>query len=278
MFSKRTIVIATKHNKERVIAPLLDKYLDIKNTFISDFDTDTLGTFSGEKERLNDPVTTVRNKCLEAMQEANCDLGIANEGSFGSHPTLFFCAADEEFMIFIDRKNKLEIIERIISTETNFVAKEITTESELETFLQQVQFPLHGVILRKSKDEKIEIFKNLQDEKLVKEIFNLLIKKYQKAYIETDMRAMYNPTRMKVIEQVTEKLMHKILSKCPACNTPGYSVTNAKAGLPCMQCSLPTKSTLSYIYSCAHCSFTEEKKYPHNKELEDPMYCDYCNP
>jgi hypothetical protein len=172
----------------------------------------------------------------------------------------------------------LEIIERIISTETNFLAKEITTESELDTFLQQVQFPSHGVILRKSKDEKIEIFKNLQDEELVKEIFNLLIKKYQKAYIETDMRAMYNPTRMKVIEQVSEKLMHKILSKCPTCSTPGYSVTNAKEGLPCMQCSLPTKSTLSYIYSCAHCSFTEEKKYPNNKELEDPMYCDYCNP
>jgi hypothetical protein len=27
----------------------------------------------------------------------NCDLGVASEGSFGSHPSIFIASADDEF-------------------------------------------------------------------------------------------------------------------------------------------------------------------------------------
>jgi hypothetical protein len=33
-----------------------------------------------------------------------CDLGVASEGSFGSHPSIFIASADDEFLIFIDTK------------------------------------------------------------------------------------------------------------------------------------------------------------------------------
>jgi len=49
-------------------------------------------------------------------------------------------------------------------------------------------------------------------------------------------------------------------------------------GLPCGQCGFPTKSTLSYVYSCKKCDFEKEEKYPNQKKHEDPMYCDFCNP
>jgi hypothetical protein len=92
MFAGRNLLIASKHKKERVIAPLVVEALGIKDVFISDFDTDSLGTFSGEISRKEDPITTVRNKCLKAMELSNCDLAIANEGSFGPHPSfLFLC-------------------------------------------------------------------------------------------------------------------------------------------------------------------------------------------
>ncbi len=278
MFENRNLIIATKHKKDRVIAPLVEKYLGITNIFTSDFDTDTLGTFSGEVERIDDPITTLRNKCLQALELANCDLGIANEGSFGKHPTLFFCPGAEEFMVFIDQKNKLEIIERIITTETNYLSKEINSEDELQDFLTKVQFPTHAVILRKSAEDCNELFKGIKDKVEVLNIFHRLHKQFKKVTIETDMRAMYNPTRMKVIEQLTEKLMRKITSKCPKCGTPGFSVTQVKAGLPCEQCYFPTKSTLSHLFTCNSCSYTEEKVFPDNKQVEDPMYCDICNP
>jgi hypothetical protein len=83
---------------------------------------------------------------------------------------------------------------------------------------------------------------------------------------------------MKVIAEVTEKLIKKIQSTCPNCSIPGFGITDAKVGLPCQQCNLPTKSTLSYIYACLACGHQEEKKHPHAKTSEDPMYCDFCNP
>jgi len=73
------------------------------------------------------------------------------------------------------------------------------------------------------------------------------------------MRAMYNPTRMKVIESAAIKLANKITSCCPNCNTPGFGVTDAKRGLPCEWCRFPTRSTLSHIYICQKCSYVKEK-------------------
>ncbi|RTY96888.1 hypothetical protein EKL98_16285, partial [Flavobacterium bomense] len=97
-------------------------------------------------------------------------------------------------------------------------------------------------------------------------------------YIETDMRAMYNPTRMKVIEKAAFKLVDKIKSLCPKCRTPGFGIIDRREGLPCQQCHFPTRSTLSHIYSCQKCSYKKEEKYPNGKQTEDPMYCDICNP
>ena len=61
------------------------------------------------------------------MELANCDLAVASEGSFGPHPTIYFVHADDEFLLFIDKKNDLEIIVRELSTVTNFNGSEIKT-------------------------------------------------------------------------------------------------------------------------------------------------------
>jgi hypothetical protein len=38
----------------------------------------------------------------------------------------------------------------------------------------------------------------------------LLLEKFNNLYVETDMRAMYNPSRMTVIQNATKKLVEKI--------------------------------------------------------------------
>ena len=278
MYKRQTLLIASKHEKEKVITPILEKVLGVKCIVAKNFDTDELGTFTGEIERTDDPITTVRKKCQLAMEVSNCDMAIASEGSFGPHPSVFFVSADDEFLIFIDKKNGLEIIARELSTETNFNGLEIGSEKELLDFANDSKFPSHGLILRKSKDSKEDIFKGIATTKKLIEAFNNLIDKHGKAYVETDMRAMYNPTRMKVIEKATEKLVEKIGSECPKCKMPGYSVTDSKSGLLCENCGTPTRSTLAHILSCRSCSFTEEKLYPFGKKLEGPTFCDFCNP
>jgi hypothetical protein len=278
MFNDRKLIIATKHEKEKVIAPLLEKAFGVGCTVAANFDTDMLGTFTGEVERKDDPLSTARSKCLIAMGLNNCDLAIASEGSFGPHPALFFVYADDEIVLFIDIKNDLEIVARELSTETNFNGGEIKTEKQLFDFAEKAKFPSHGLILRRSKEDYTEIIKGINDPGQLKNYFDEFMEKYGSAYVETDMRAMYNPTRMSVIGKAVQKLVDKINSQCPLCKTPGFGITEAKLGLPCNLCGSITRSTLSYIYTCKKCSFSKEEMNPNKKTTEDPGFCDCCNP
>lgn len=278
MFIGRRLLISTKHQKEIVIAPILEKELGVKCIVAIDFDTDELGTFTGEVERKDDPISTARNKCIRAMGLTGCDLAIASEGSFGPHPSLFYIPADDEILLFLDKKNDMEIVVRELSTETNFHGAYIKNENELKAFAHDVQFPSHGLICRKSKDDFTEIVKGITDWTILTETCHHFLKKYDGIYVETDMRAMYNPSRMKVIGVATQKMADKIKKLCPVCSWPGFDITDAREGLPCELCHFPTRSILSYIYRCTKCSHTKEEMYPSGKHTQDPMYCDMCNP
>lgn len=278
MFEGRRLLIATKHQKESVIAPIIQREFGVYCFIWPEFDSDLVGTFTGEVERTDDALTTVKKKCLKAMALANCDLAIASEGSFGAHPTLFFAHADEEILIFIDQKNGLEIAVTELSLSTNFDGAVIACEDELRAFAANAGFSSHGLIIRKQKEDLGCMVKGIAD-------WDLLISSYHEvkldngsAYVETDMRAIFNPTRMKVIETAAQKLADKIKSLCPSCQVPGFAAVEAKQGLPCELCGFPTRSTLVHIYCCKHCQFSQERKYPHGKKNEEPMFCDLCNP
>ena len=94
--------------------------------------------------------------------------------------------------------------------------------------------------------------------------------------VETDMRAMLNPSRMKVIAKAAEKLKNSILSECPDCHWPDYTVKKVLTGLPCGLCQMPTDSVRAQLLCCDHCGKTEEVAI--EKTHQDPMYCNYCNP
>ncbi|MEI7676493.1 MAG: DUF6671 family protein [Bacteroidales bacterium] len=278
MYTKRELVIATMHRKESVIAPVLERELGVRCQVVTGFDTDQLGTFSGEKERKEDALSTARLKCQQAMALSGCDLAIASEGSFGPHPAIFFVPADEEILMFSDAKNNLEIVAHELSTDTNFAASSIHSEVELDKFAEKALFPSHGLILRKSKERYDLMTKGITDWETLHAIYRQIGEPDGVVYVETDMRALFNPTRMRVIEKAAQKLVEKIKSCCPQCGTPGFGVTSAKEGLLCKLCHAPTQSTLSYVYTCAKCRYTKEEQFPHNKTEEDPQFCDVCNP
>ena len=278
IFNKRSLVIATKHHKDQVILPLLEKSIGVSCHVPHDFDTDQYGTFSGEIERNNDPLNTVRNKCLNAMKLYGYDLGIASEGSFGPHPTLYFIPGDDEILMLIDNKNKLEIVVREISTDTNFSGQFIENKIQLKEFAEKIKFPSHGLIAKKSPNDVTDIEKGIVTWDRLFYVFDYFLNNYNSIYLETDMRAMYNPTRMNVIEKAVVKLTEKLNRLCPKCHTPGFGITDYKKGLPCGLCKFPTNSTLSVIYKCQKCDFNIEEKFPHGKNSEDPMFCDICNP
>lgn len=278
MFKGRSLVIATMHKKELAIAPILELELGVKCILAPGLDTDLLGTFSGEIERKDNPIDTARNKCLRAMELTGVDLAVASEGSFGVHPTFFFAPAGDEFLLLLDKKNDLEIISRELTTKTNFSGAEIKNYNELISFINKVNFPSHAVIIRKSKDDLTHLQKGINDLQTLIDLHQKYLDQFGSIYIETDMRAMHNPTRMDSIKEATNKLVKKIKSVCPSCGIPGFDVDTVNPGLPCGLCGSPTNSTLSFSYKCKACQFEKIEDYPHNKFLEDPMYCDRCNP
>ena len=168
-------------------------------------------------------------------------------------------------------------------------------EKKIEDFIKAMNFPiLNKQIITEKSIKKIEcegdhVQIDLQlgfyAETIIEEFKNILLdglKDFTKnkisCHVETDMRAMYNPTRMKIIKEVSLKLMNKINSFCPSCNNPGFGVVKAKAGLLCSSCSMPTRSVSAHVYNCQKCNYETEKMYPNGKSIEDPMYCDFCNP
>ncbi len=260
------------HGKEEVLLPAL-KSIGVKNVQIPALDTDQFGTFSGEINRLDDPIKTLRKKCVLANKMTGNDLVIASEGSFGAHPFMPFACADEELLMLKDFKNSIEIVVKELSTETNFSGQEISDLDELQNFANNAGFPDHALILKGNG----AIEKGISDAKLLEETFwRLKAESHHKIMVETDMRAMHNPTRMKVISTAASKLKQAILATCPECHFPNFTVKELKFGLPCGLCQMPTESVKCEVKKCDHCGLREEK--PVEKNYQDPMYCNYCNP
>ena len=276
-FAGRQVVIATRHRKEAVLAPLLESELGLRPFVMEDFDTDRFGTFSGEIERVHDAVTTLRLKCAAAMDQSGCDLAVASEGSYGAHPVLWMLPAAEEWVMISDRKNHLEVVEHELSTDTNYAMATVGSVEALEKFAAKVKFPSHGLILRKGNGPGASLVKGITDRDQLMNSFKDLEADDGDVQVETDMRAVYNPTRMRVIKKAAEKLLAKLHNCCPRCATPGFGITGAVKGRPCSRCHTPTASLLAYEQECPRCAYKERMPL-HDGLPEDPMYCEICNP
>ena len=277
-FEGRHLLIASMHQKEQVLQPLMEASLKVTVSVANGLNTDLLGTFSGEVARIADPLTTARKKCELALDLTDCDLALASEGSFGTHPAAFFLPANEEWLLLLDRKNGLEIHARHLSLETNFSGQEFHNLEELDAFASKVGFPSHGLMLRRSKDDLEGLLKGITDPEQLRTAAMLLLKTQGYGFVETDMRALFNPSRMQVIGETAQLLVQKLNSFCPSCQLPGFAVTTAEPGLPCSLCGTPSSAALAHLMVCNHCQHQEKVEFPHGKKTEDPQYCQVCNP
>jgi len=277
-FSGETVFFATKHSKEKVLAPLLEK-LGMK-CVRADVDTDLFGTFSGEVDRVGGVRETLRLKTSAAAKAyPAARFLLASEGSFGPHPFIGFVQSDHEALLFVDRKLNTEIYVEEISTETNHSEIEFGATDDLQEFLKQVGFPEHGIIV-KPKGNRISPFKDLQTFQSVRQaiVDALLVSPEPKVILSTDMRACFNPTRMKVIAKVGLKLIGALNSFCQECKTPGFAISKVVPGLPCEECGEPSRISKDLIWSCVSCSYTEQKARPDGVVAIPASDCEFCNP
>jgi hypothetical protein len=282
LFTGRVAVIATMHKKEEAIAPILESELGVQTRVPNNFNTDIFGTFTRDIARPADQIATARLKAKKALEITGETIAIASEGSFVPHPDLPFIASNREIVVFLDLLYELEIIGQEISTETNFNSHFVRSVEEANLFARKIGFPSHGlvVMLDSKSSNSDEIFKGITTEEKLREIVTFALSKSStsKIHIETDMRALYNPTRMQNIAAATRNLIKKISQICPNCACPGFDAIEQRRGLPCGLCCLPTSAIRSVIYQCQKCHFQQEKLFPHGVKTADPAQCMYCNP
>jgi hypothetical protein len=274
-------VLATMHRKEEVILPALAE-LGLAIEVPQDFDTDRFGTFSREVPRAGSQLDAARAKINGAFERIpDAKVGIASEGSFGPDPFLPFVALGRELILLIDRDNGFELAGHHASFETNFGTMVVTDVGSALKFAERRKFPSHGIIVSAAIDGQPDphagLYKNLVDTDQIAAVVSTMIERHSAAFIETDMRANRNPTRMRSVEQAAFDLARRFNSRCPDCQYPGYDVTGRVVGLPCSWCGEPTRITRLVVLSCSACGYQEERPAGH-QTTADPGQCEHCNP
>jgi hypothetical protein len=280
-FGDSGAVLATMHGKERVIAPLLQAMLGLRIHLPADFDTDRFGTFSREHPRADPPLDTALAKIAAAFKQVpHASIGVACEGSFGPHPQIPFLPFDSEIVLLVDRRNGLEIADHHATPRTNFSQAVVNDLVAARPFAGHVGFPAHGVIVIGTVADKrapdLLLRKHIETESALFAAVREAIEMSGSAHIETDMRALRNPTRMRAIKPATIDLIRCYRSICPQCSRPGFGVTQRLTGLRCAACGVSTDMVYAEILQCAGCAHRSERTV--STAPADPGVCDNCNP
>lgn len=280
-FAGRTLGVATIHGKERVIGPALLSALPLSGFLaIPDVDTDRFGAFSGEVERRSDPRTACVEKAKHGVEVGGLDLVIASEGSFGPYPPAPLISCDEEFLVLYDARDGSFFEHRHVSLQTVFGGEACSGWGQVRAFAERVKFPEHHLVVRPREQWSPgdPVHKGIDAGGQLRALAEAMIQGNGFCWVETDMRAMANPTRMQVIGETARRFAEELASTCPTCGACWFRITEAVPGLPCNLCGWPTKSTRAYRRSCRTCSHADTNPRPDGKLEEDPRYCDNCNP
>jgi len=274
-------VIATMHGKERVIAPLLAEALRLDCIVPSAFDTDRFGTFTREIERTGSQLDAARAKIAAAFEHApSARVAVASEGSFGPHPQIPLVPLAREIVVMKDRVSGLELIGHHAGMETNFSHAVVADLAGANAFAERARFPGHGVIVMGCIDQQPApgraLIKDIGDWADLQRAVETVIATCGAAFVETDMRAHRNPTRMRTIKRATLDLVRRFRSLCPICARPGFAITQRLFGLPCSWCGGPTLALKADVYSCEGCGYREEHAV--KAATADPGQCGECNP
>ncbi|TFD55703.1 DUF6671 family protein [Cryobacterium sp. Hh38] len=278
IYSGKRVALLTQHGKERVVGPVLERELGCRVEHIVGYDTDLLGTFTRDIPRSGTQLEAARKKARVGMELSALPLGLASEGSFGQDPFMGMFPWNVEFLIWIDRERDLEVV-GVAQGKANFSHLLTADWAAAETFALKSRFPEHHVVVRPESEHDPRIRKGIAAWAELENTFAWALAQSENGHVflETDVRAHANPTRMENIRLAAEDLAQKLRSLCPACGTPGFWKVERVAGLPCSDCSAPTNETRAETHGCLICPHRHTREFT-DRSYADPRFCDNCNP
>ena len=263
------------------MAPALMSKLGLIVTSTPGLDTDQLGTFSGEIPRNGTTLDVALRKARLGMSAAGVPLGLASEGSFGPHPAIPYIPAGMELLVFVNDERGIVVTESLVTEKTNYDHLIVSPSEASDAFLQKIGFPTHGLIVRPNEGEVASaLAKGIVDPDRLRRAIDTAaaVSSDGRARMETDMRAHFNPTRMRSLAILAERLAQRLARQCPACGAPGFGRTGSRAGLLCETCGTPTELVVAETLGCPACDYTEERLRGDGLQRAPPQHCPSCNP
>jgi hypothetical protein len=212
------------------------------------------------------------------MTLSGLPVGVASEGSFGPDPFTGMFTWNVEMVVLLDDRTGLEVVG--VSQAAAQCGDVVTADwNEATRFATRHGFPQHQLVLRSQRKDTTTIHKGIADWDQLKTLFDAIRGDSDagKVFIESDLRAHANPTRMENIRRATVNLAARLNSHCPACQAPGYWAAKAVAGLPCAACGAPTQLPQGETWQCVTCDHQEARLKPATERAE-AKHCQLCNP
>ncbi|MGX9984747.1 DUF6671 family protein, partial [Methylobacterium fujisawaense] len=186
-----------------------------------------------------------------------------------------------ELLVFVDEVHDLVVHESLVAERTNFAHCEATPGEAVEAFLERIGFPSHGLIVRPNAgDPLVALTKGVTSRTDLAQAIDkaALVSPDGKARLETDMRAHLNPTRMRSLGVLAERLAQRLAVTCPACSAPGFGRVGVQTGLPCEACGEPTEMVAVEVFGCAACDHRHERVRSDGMKRAPARSCPECNP
>ncbi len=271
----RTAALATRHGKHALIAPELGS-LGLHVVLADQVDTDTFGTFTGDRARSGSATETAEAKARAALTCLGIPLGLASEGTFGPHPASPFLPIDVELIAFVDTDRDLVVLGRAHSTKVTWHTRTAIPGEDLTGFLTTVGFPEQGLVVHPTGQPEHAV-KGITD---LATLYAAIASAYQHddgnpVVLATDLRAHHNPHRRIVIRDAATDLATRLDTPCPLCHSPGFGPERTRLGRPCADCDTPTNETAAVIHVCPRCTHEQEVGVD---GAGDPRWCPTCNP
>jgi hypothetical protein len=265
------VALITKHKKARWIAPYLAAigYEVIESSM---FDTDILGTFSGEVERTLSPMDAALTKAKKACELIKTDWGLGSEGSFGGGPAPGMINWNDELLCLYQASTGIAIYAHAAGPTS---VQDLDQNGRVPLKQKLLLLPKQRWILRTENDAQKHIQKGLTAEQLLDSL-EQVDSSTQNVKIEPDLRAMNCPERQKMITKAAEDLVRRLLDTCPQCQAFNFVVKEKQAGLPCTLCTLPTEQAKAWTRICDGCGYRNDEVVA--QKGADPTYCQFCNP
>ncbi|MCY3004069.1 MAG: hypothetical protein NTV21_19910 [Planctomycetota bacterium] len=279
-FAGRVLSIATLHGKERALAPALTAALGLERCVVAAVDTDRFGAFSGEITRVLEPRAAAEAKARAALAEFGGDLALASEGSFVPYPPAPLLTLDEEWLVLVDARHGRVFAHRHATLEAVFAGRRCTSLEALLEFVRTQPFPEHSLVLRPRERWSTghPVSKGVRSREELELAAQALLARFGELWVETDLRAHHNPTRMRAIAAAASEFAAELATPCPRCAAPHFRIARSLPGLPCSGCGEPTDWVRARVRACDPCGHELELPRPDGRTAADPGSCGACNP